>query len=66
MRYDTYRKRGKHWQYLGERDAETMRGAALQTGYVHNCKVVAVRPAGSRDKLYVYRFLYVPLLTSGK
>jgi hypothetical protein len=56
VNYETYRKRGRGWQYLGERSAATMRGAALQTSYVENCRVVAVRPAGSTDKRYVYRF----------
>ena len=47
--YETYRKRGRSWQYLGERTAESMRGAALQVSYVHHVKVVAVCPAGSLD-----------------
>jgi len=65
MRYETYRKRGRGWEYLGERDANSMRSAALHTSYVHNIKVIAVRPAGSRDKKYIYRFKYVASLASG-
>jgi hypothetical protein len=56
MNYDTYRKRGRHWEYLGERYAQTMHGAACAASYVHHIKMAAVRPAGSRDKLYVYKF----------
>lgn len=66
LRYETYRRRGRHWQYLGERDAETMRGAALVAGYVEHCKVVGVRPAGSLDKIYAYRFAYFPEVHHGK
>ncbi len=64
--YETYRKRGRHWEYLGTQSAETMRGAALMTGYVHHCKVIAVRPEGSRDKKYVYRFGFYPELQHGR
>lgn len=66
MRFETYRKRGRSWEYLGTRDAETGRGAAQMTGYVHNLKVVGVRPEDSRDKILVYRFMYVPMAHHGR
>jgi hypothetical protein len=64
--FETYRKRGRGWQYLGDRYAKTMRGAALMTNHCDNAKVIACRPAGSRDKIYVYRFANVASLTSGQ
>ncbi len=65
--YETYRKRGEHWEYLGCRGAESMRGAALMTAYCQNLKVVAVRPEDSRDKIYVFRFKSVPyVITAGR
>lgn len=67
MQFDTYRKRGKHWEYLGSRSAETSRGAALKTGYVHNLRVIGVRPADCPAvKLFVYRFKYVPMVHHGR
>lgn len=66
LSWETYRKRGRGWQYLGTRQAETMRGAALATGYVHHIRVVAVRPEDSRDKLYVFRFKYTPEVHHGR
>lgn len=66
MRYDTYRPRGKRWEFIAQRAAETMRGAALITGYVDNLKVIGVRAAGSADKLRVFRFAHVPGLCAGR
>lgn len=63
MRFDTFRPRGKHWEYLGEREAVDSKKAATTTAYVHNLKVVGVRPAGSNVPLLVHRFVYVPLLS---
>ncbi len=61
MNFETYRKRGKGWEYLGiQRNAVDSRAAALRAGYIQGIKVVGVRPEGSRDKIYVHRFTYVP------
>ena len=66
MNFETYRKRGRHWEYLGIRSAGDSRAAALQTSYVHNLRVVAVRPEDSRDKLLVYRFLQPAAVHHGR
>jgi hypothetical protein len=63
--FETYRKRGKGWEYLGVRSARDSRSAALSTGYVNHIKVVGVRPEDSRDKIQVFRFKYVPELHHG-
>lgn len=63
MQFEMYRRRGRHWQYLGERTAADSIKAARTTAYVHHLRVVGVRPAGSLDRLYVYRFKHVPLLS---
>lgn len=64
VNYEVYRKRGKGWQYLGIYGHYTMRAACLDAGYVNSCKILKARPEGSRDKFYIFRFDYVPLLTS--
>jgi len=51
MSFEVYRKRGKSWEYLGAYDATDSRKAALRASYVHNIKVVGVRPEYSRDKI---------------
>lgn len=61
--FEVYRKRGRGWQYLGEYYAEDSNKAARAAGYVHNCKVLGVRPAGTNINLVVYRFLYIPFIT---
>jgi len=66
MNFETYRKRGKGWEYLGVVSAETCRDAAQMIGYIHNLKVIGVRPEDSRDIIQVYRFLRVPELHHGK
>lgn len=66
MNYETYRKRGKGWEYLGiRRHCRDSRSAALQTSYVHNLKVIGIRPEDSKDKILVYRFKYVASLAAG-
>ena len=65
MTFETYRKRGKGWEYLGTRRSANSRSAAQQAGYVHNLKVIGVRTEYSRDKILVYRFQYVPQLHHG-
>lgn len=60
MNFEVYRKRGKHWQYLGEYTALSSHGAALVAGYIHHIKVLGTRPANSRIGLIVHRFKYVP------
>lgn len=66
MNFETYRKRGRNWEYLGIRTGvENSRSAALQTSYVHNLKVVGIRPEDSKDKILVYRFKYVASLAAG-
>lgn len=64
LNFEIYRKRGRGWEYLGIMNGRTSRIAALDAGYIHNLKVVGVRPEDSRDKILVYRFKYVPTLTS--
>ncbi len=66
MRWETYRKRGRHWQYLGLRSAESDRGAALMTGYSQHCRVIGVRPEDSRDKIRVFRFGFYPEVQHGR
>jgi hypothetical protein len=61
---EVYRPRGKGWQYLGTYSARSDKGAALDAGYVHNLKVIGTRPADTDLPLRVWRFKYVPLLTS--
>ena len=65
LRFETFRKRGRGWEYLGERDARDSRSAALQTGYVHHLRVVGIRVADTPGKLQVYRFIHVPELHHG-
>jgi len=64
MNFEVYRKRGRYWEYLGVNNAADSEKAARRAGYVHNLKVVGVRPDGSNAKLFVYRFKHVPTLTS--
>lgn len=69
LAFETYRKRGRGWEYLGLRhiskdDPDPSRAAARAASYVHNIKVVGIRPEDSRDKIWVYRFKYVMTLTS--
>lgn len=69
LSFETYRKRGRGWEYLGLRhiskdDPDPSRKAARETSYVHHIKVVGIRPEDSRDKLWVYRFNYPMSLTS--
>lgn len=66
MKWETYRKRGRHWQYLGLREAESDRGAALMTSYSQNIKVIGVRAEDSRDKIRVFRFKYVAMVHHGR
>jgi hypothetical protein len=64
MNFEVYRKRGRHWEYLGVYDKmEDSNKAARKASYIHNIKVVGVRPEGSRDKILVYRFQYVAGIT---
>ena len=58
MLFSCYRKRGRNWEYLGDRTAEDSRAAALKTSYVHNLRIIGVKPAYTSDavKLFVYRF----------
>lgn len=63
MDFEVFRKRGKHWQYLGTYWGKDSSEAARKAGYVHNCKVLGVRPAGTPCKLFVHRFQYTPTLT---
>ncbi len=63
MNFEVYRKRGKGWEYLGEYDRPDGIKAAHQASYIHNIKVVGVRPAGSLIPLAVYRLKYVALLS---
>jgi hypothetical protein len=65
MSFEVYRRRGRGWQLLDIRRARDSRGAALMSGYAHNCRVLGVRPEYSGAKLFVYRFKHVPSLTSG-
>lgn len=62
MKFETYRPRGKGFEFIGIRDAKDSQVAAKMAGYVHNLKVVATRPEDSRDKVLVYRFKSVPQL----
>src|SRR6185437_2311576 len=64
--WETYRKRGRHWEYLGCIWAESDRGAALMTGYIQHIKVIGVRPEDSRDKIRVFRFGFYPELHHGR
>lgn len=62
LAFETFRKRGRNWEYLGERSATEMRAAALQTSYAHHIKVVGCRPAHTNLTLHVYRFKQVATL----
>ena len=59
MMWETYRKRGRHWEYLGLREAMNDVVAAHKTSYAHNIKVIGIRPEDSRDKIRVFRFKHV-------
>lgn len=69
LSFETYRKRGRGWEYLGLRhiskdDPDPPRAAARAASYVHHIKVIGIRPEDSRDKLWVYRFIYTCTLSS--
>lgn len=69
LSFETYRKRGRGWEYLGLRqvsvkDPDPSAKAARSASYIHNIKVVGIRPEDSRDKLLVYRFKHIHTLTS--
>ncbi len=64
MGFEVFRKRGKHWQYLGVYHEVDSQRAARKAAYVHNVKVLGVRPECTHCKLLVYRFPYVPTLAS--
>lgn len=66
LAFETYRKRGRHWEYLGCIDAESSRGAALMTGYIQHIKVIGVRPADTSEKLIVHRFGFYPEVHHGR
>lgn len=63
LTFEVYRKRGKHWQYLGSYDATDSIKAARKAGYIHNCKVLGIRPADTSLPLFVHRFTYTPSIT---
>lgn len=64
MGFEVYRKRGRHWQFIGRYIAEDSLKAARHASYVHNLKVVGVRPEGSLVKVFAYHFRFVHNLTS--
>ena len=63
MRFETYRKRGNGWEYLGIVDRKDSLHAAYAVSYVQNIKVVGVRPEDSRDKIYTHRLKNVASIT---
>lgn len=66
LEFSVYRKRGRGWEMLySSVRARSSRAAALDAGYVHNIKVVGVRPVDCHAvPLQVFRFHYTPTLTS--
>jgi hypothetical protein len=65
MRFEVEIKYGRHWCYKGIYRASNSRSAALHASHVHDRKVIRVRPEDSRDKWFVYRFMYVASLAAG-
>lgn len=63
LAFEVYRKRGRGWEYLDIYHETDSRKAARHAGYVHNLKVLGVRPESSTIKLQVFRFQYVPSIT---
>lgn len=64
--FETYRKRGRGWEYLGCRKAESDRSAALITGYVQHVRVVGVRPKDARIPIRTFRFDFYPEVHHGR
>lgn len=60
--YECYCKYGNRWSYKGTVNARTMRLAAYRMQYVYDRNVWRIRPAGSRDKFYLYRLHSSPML----
>ncbi len=66
MRFEVQVKYGNRWSTKwSSYRASNSRSAALQASYVHNRKVIRVRPEGSHDKWFVYRFQHVASLAAG-
>ncbi len=61
IRYETQVK-ARHWTFGGTFAGPSMSAVARECGRVNRRRTVRVRPDGSRDRWYLYRFASVPTL----